>query len=652
MPEYIAETLVAIRPDTAGFRRDAERKIRTAVDQVEASGANDVRLDVDGSKLKTATTALKGFLAFEGAQIAGRLLLGVAGAASDVEEAVAASNVRFGEGAAIVQRYADNASRSLGISQAAALDAANSFGSLITNTGAGAEASAKLSTALVQLGGDIASLQKKDPNAVFTALASGLRGETEPLSALGVIMNETTVKAKAMALGLTGTNDELTEGEKVLARYAIILEQTGEEQGDFARTSDSYANATRTLRAELTDLASTVGGEVTPTMAEFTANVTFLLSKSDQGGQNSGIAKLTRDFGFLASPAQLGNKLLGELRERLGGAEDATDTYADANKGLAAALKSVSSAGTAATRTIDTIVSAQLQAIDATFAKRNAQQRLADAQRAVTEAEEAYGEALAGSGPHAERAAQAAERLEAAQEDLLRTQRRVRDLTLDIGEAQEELAGAQIRYGVGSKEARDAARALEGKQADLAEAQRDVADAADDVTEAQKEQAKVRDLAGVRAEAADKLRRAQEDLETAVYGVAKAEVNVAAQMAAARGEALSSTRQTDLLRQAVERLRDTEIPADSPLRSSLSALLAQLQDPTSPATAEFRQGERDFANRATLTLTDPGPAVSAPSLSPGAVDSAKIGVLNVNVHYPIDLNQLLEQAEYAAGIGD
>ena len=654
MPEIIAETLVAIRPDTAGFRRDAERKVRTAVDQVEASKASNVKLNVDAASLRNAGTAVKGLLAFEGLQTGARLLLGLAGAASDVEEAVNATNVRFGEGSDIVLRYADSASRAIGITNVAALDAANNFGALLGNAGLAAQESARLSTALVQLGGDIASLQKKDPGDVFQKLLGGLRGETEPLQGLGIIVNETATKAKAMELGLAGANNELTEGEKVLARYALILEQTTEEQGDFSRTSDSYANATRTLSTELTKAAGAIGSTVTPAMAELAANVVFLIRTFQDFGDagEDGITKKTKQLAFLASPATIANKLLSTLRERYGDTDDAAKAATDTYDGLAEALDDIAKSAAGTTTAIEDVVAAQISAIDAGFGYESAIDGLADARRSVAEAEREYADALNGTGPYAEKAAQATDRLRSAQERLADAQRSVRELTLDVGEAQEELAGAQIRYGVGSKEARDAARELQSKQEDLAGANRDVADASDDVRKAEEERAKVRDLSAARQAAAENLADAQRDLKDAIYQAAGAEVELGKQTAAAKGEVITAKQEVDLLRGVIERLRDTAIPPDSPVRAGLAGILATLAPAGQAAFESFRAGERAFSSLPAFGPSGGGNWAPVPA----AVGAGNVYNINVYSSAPEpdilagQVRYALEEAEWRSGV--
>jgi hypothetical protein len=71
-----------------------------------------------------------------------------------------------------------------------------------------------------------------------------------------------------MEMGLVGLNGELTEGTKVQARYAIILEDTARQQGNFQLTSRDLANATRTLESNIADLGAKIGTALLGPMEE------------------------------------------------------------------------------------------------------------------------------------------------------------------------------------------------------------------------------------------------------------------------------------------------------------------------------------------------------------------------------------------------
>lgn len=180
-------------------------------------------------------------------------------AASDLAESQNKVNVVFGESARVVTSFTNNAARSLGTSRQAALEAAGTFGNLFTSMGIGDDVSADMSTSLLTLAADLSSFNNIDPSEVFIKLRAGLVGEAEPLRTLGVNISAAAIELKAFELGLASTTDELTPAIKAQAAYALIMEQTTNAQGDFARTSEGFANQTRIMKAEFADLSATVG---------------------------------------------------------------------------------------------------------------------------------------------------------------------------------------------------------------------------------------------------------------------------------------------------------------------------------------------------------------------------------------------------------
>jgi len=184
--------------------------------------------------------------------------------ASDLNETMSKSEVIFGNQAAAVADWADTMDAAAGQSKKAALDAAAGFAGLFKTVGLELDQATDMSQDLTQLGSDLASFFNTDVESALAALKSGLNGESEPLRQFNVFLSDTAVKAKAAALGLKPVNGALTEGQKATARYALILEQTTDAQGDFARTSDGLANSQRIIAAEMENLTAEIGEELLP----------------------------------------------------------------------------------------------------------------------------------------------------------------------------------------------------------------------------------------------------------------------------------------------------------------------------------------------------------------------------------------------------
>lgn len=184
--------------------------------------------------------------------------------AVNLNEQINKNRVLFGQSADAVIKFADNSVKAFGATKSEALEAAGTFGNLFRASKMSEEQSAMMSTTLVQLAGDLSSFNNVPINEVFDALRSGLVGETEPLRRLGVMLNETVLKAKALELGFGDGKKTLDANAKAMAAYALIMEQTSLAQGDFARTSNEGANAQRVLGKAAKEMAASIMAKLLP----------------------------------------------------------------------------------------------------------------------------------------------------------------------------------------------------------------------------------------------------------------------------------------------------------------------------------------------------------------------------------------------------
>jgi hypothetical protein len=184
--------------------------------------------------------------------------------ASDLNESFTKTEQVFGKASASVVAFSEASGNAMGLSKQAALDYASSFGLILEAGGKTEEQSARMSLVLSKLSADLASFYNVDVSEAALKIKSGLVGEAEPLRAFGVLLSETAVKARALAMGFTLQAGQLSEAAKVQARYAIILDQTKKAQGDFARTSDGLANSSRIVKANLADLSAELGTVLLP----------------------------------------------------------------------------------------------------------------------------------------------------------------------------------------------------------------------------------------------------------------------------------------------------------------------------------------------------------------------------------------------------
>jgi len=188
--------------------------------------------------------------------------------ATDFNESLNKVDVAFKGSSAEVQAFAKNTLKSFGIAEGTALDMAALFGDMATSMGLSTAESAKLSTSLVGLAGDLASFKNMNIQEVTTALNGIFTGETESLKRLGVVMTEDNLKSYALANGIKKLYSEMTQGEKVMLRYQFVTDMTANAHGDFERTGGGAANQMRMMQEGLKQLGNEFGQVMLPTVVK------------------------------------------------------------------------------------------------------------------------------------------------------------------------------------------------------------------------------------------------------------------------------------------------------------------------------------------------------------------------------------------------
>jgi hypothetical protein len=186
-------------------------------------------------------------------------------AAADLGETVSKVGVLFGDASGDIEKFAESAAKSFGQSKKQAMDAAATFATFGKAAGLQGKDLSRFSTDLVGLASDLASFNNTSPEEAIEAIGAALRGEAEPMRRYGVLLDDASMRQKALELGIIKTTkDALTPQQKILAAQALIFEQTSAAQGDFARTSGGLANQSRILKASLANVQAEIGEKLLP----------------------------------------------------------------------------------------------------------------------------------------------------------------------------------------------------------------------------------------------------------------------------------------------------------------------------------------------------------------------------------------------------
>lgn len=193
--------------------------------------------------------------------------------ASDLEETQAKFNTVFAdladENRAWVEEFSDNVGRYAGDLEGFMAQFQDTFVPL----GFARDEAAEFSQTLTQLTVDLASFNNVAESEVAASLASGIVGNNENFRRFGVIVNEARIQQELLNMGIRAGTDEVTEAQKAQARLNLVLQGTRDAQGDAVRTSESFANQMRALKAELKEAAVALGQELIPVALDLIAIV-------------------------------------------------------------------------------------------------------------------------------------------------------------------------------------------------------------------------------------------------------------------------------------------------------------------------------------------------------------------------------------------
>lgn len=285
----IATAYIELVPVISGIQGNVRRELDDLGDDIERQGQSS------GKKFGGAFgTALKGMAGLAAGAFAVDKLKDFAvdsiAAASDLNEVGTKTSQIFGDAAKDVEAFAAKGAKGLGQSNLAVQNAVAGFGVYGKAAGLAGKDNVEFSGGLAQLATDMASFSNTSVEQATAALSSGLRGESEPLRAYGVLLDDASLRNEALAQGLiTTTKDALTPQQKVLASHALIMKQTADAQGDFERTSGGLANQQRILAAQMEDMKGKVGQAFLPGItAVVTGLNTYLFPALDTAGKYVG----------------------------------------------------------------------------------------------------------------------------------------------------------------------------------------------------------------------------------------------------------------------------------------------------------------------------------------------------------------------------
>jgi len=175
-------------------------------------------------------------------------------------------NVAYGQMAEKAGAYYTNISNALGIDMSSLVKNGAMFEAMSKSLGASSDAAYLLSTNLVAIGIDLASLTGKNLQDTWDALQSGvIAGQYKPLAKnYGINVTEAAIAQTALNYGLEQSVETMNPLDKAFLRYLTVLDAAKLAQGDMAKTLESPANMTRIFQSAVMSLSRAVGNFMMP----------------------------------------------------------------------------------------------------------------------------------------------------------------------------------------------------------------------------------------------------------------------------------------------------------------------------------------------------------------------------------------------------
>ena len=336
----LEELKVVITAETKGLEKSISsvksslNSVSSSVDKMSSKVSRSV--DKTSKSFDKLSTKIKGvfksLLASAGliAGIAGLVRLGKAAleTASDLAEVQNVVEVSFGSASKEIDDFAKSAIKQFGLSEIAAKQAASTFMAMGNGMSIAKDEGKKMAIELTKLAGDMASFYNTTKDVAQTALEGIYTGNALALKKFGIVMTEANLEAYRLSQGITKSYSAMTQAEKVALRYNYVMATTAQVQGDFARTSGSWANQVKILKEQWRQLLSVMGTVLIQVLLPMVKAMNNLLASAIAVAN-----ALAKAFGFKGIESASAS-----VSSAAGGVSDLGGALEDAN-GQASALK-------------------------------------------------------------------------------------------------------------------------------------------------------------------------------------------------------------------------------------------------------------------------------------------------------------------------
>lgn len=269
------------------FASDAEIKFKVVLDDNDTSKGLD-NLSSKSSKAQGALSKVGsiGKSVFKGLAIGVTTTTTAVGAligksvqmAGELEQQIGGTEAVFKNFANNVQKQAQQAYSTMGLSANDYMATMNKMGSLMQGSGINIETSMDLSSKAMQRAADVASIMGLDVNSAMESIAGAAKGNFTMMDNLGVAMNATTIEAYSLSKGIKKSYDQMSNAEKIQTAMEMFLEKSAYAMGNYTKENKTFAGSLTTMKASISNFMSGAG-DINTVVDSVMSFIEILISK-------------------------------------------------------------------------------------------------------------------------------------------------------------------------------------------------------------------------------------------------------------------------------------------------------------------------------------------------------------------------------------
>lgn len=195
---------------------------------------------------------------------AGTFAVSAIGEAGNLEQSIGAIDTVFKTSSGQMHTWAQSAAQEVGLTRNEFNELGTLIGTQLKNGGTAMEDLGPKTKDLIGLGADLSSMFGGTSKEAVEALSSALKGERDPIEKYGVSLKQATIDAKAAEMGFTKVGGSLSDEANQAATLALIMEQTADAHGNFAKESNTLQGQQQRFNAQMANTKAIIGTALLP----------------------------------------------------------------------------------------------------------------------------------------------------------------------------------------------------------------------------------------------------------------------------------------------------------------------------------------------------------------------------------------------------